>query len=1284
MNQNTELMIISQIDRTADDLMKPIIVSLNSKKKYTRLGEFLKDYLQYIIKQNPKFTNAGIELLNHTITYFDKDRPKVKDFDQAQVKLDKQIIEQKLDLLGNHLSQIKGLYFEKALIFGAFEGFQHLQYNNYRFYAEKYAENPQNADKDHVPGILKKMEESFQERQQGQDFEVLLFEKLIEEEADCIDKIITLSSKMPQVVPNKAESRLDKWYKDLPTDKKQIIQEKGQGNPIKCRQVIIKDYVTSSKIDQKSRDLIQEIRYINTLDKLQQIIIQYEKLEVLKKKNKRQGLNDIKKALDSEEQLLQQYQQSQQQFPPQQLQRIRQFQEMNLERFKYFYKYYKVKNVNGEQRKMADYVSLRKQYYEFFLQIIQKFDLPKKNKGQIQWSRNFITNYQQIYISLIDDYKKWYEFLVQVQEFMIKYFKFRFIYLVLVYQMVVELDLTEQELQKSLNIVLNDMIKKTTKEEICSKDYSFAYIVSKFKQLSGHEITPINTQLGENYQNLATLEITLKHLTNKLLGIIISSQQGQQDKLKQQSINDICCFEVFLLNECNSNSRQTTSKFAEQLQTDSEDKENKIKFFQAINKYHQRVSQIMNINFPQSDEREKNTRQQKSNNYKKSIDLLRQDYFSSEPPIINKQIFDKDMQMNDWVRRIIEHEAQNYSNNNIVADQYLADILLKIRDAFFRKETNQIIYNSYLLKALSFFFTKARSQQVYESIEKKRYLFIIGGEKYGPQMMEQLNKGGEELIIRQLSLAEQYKLAVQTYNTALETFKFIRQDAINYERLSDQFPKTSSDLKSYNTSEYNFCCYIILKITGNMSSQSNPKYRSIQNEDELYAEITKIQDLKRATEKENEDLIIKDLQSYKQELIKEANEYQQKNAGSNKFTEGLLQIFQKQYYHGKIMESVIKLKDTIQIELNKKEKYQKANLFWSEKSKLDTQFLEDKEKLKIRNHINEIFRNSGDISDLISKFNEKLKMPPLEQPRNFVEKYIDDFNKLFVVEPENRPPIPLDNIKNRLKQLRNEKYKDISEVFDQSVLTEIGFQFDFFIKNIIGQVLQVSLTQKKGDEIKVFQNKQDNQTQQNTKYKQLKDMYTKYGHQKDSTINIVLQTSQETKPLLSYSLCDMTPFNRYQEFMKLKYDLEPIQDDIIKNKIRRNKWKDEHPQLEDVLQKKIKRGTELWSQVQEFLLKRDRPALPAESSDEDDKPVRQESENDTVDPQDELHRKVNEAQIQQKQSNERNVPTQLKNVEKDIPYLVQKDITTRMVQHVLENMPYYKKSKILLRSYLFS
>ena len=53
-------------------------------------------------------------------------------------------------------------------------------------------------------------------------------------------------------------------------------------------------------------------------------------------------------------------------------------------------------------------------------------------------------------------------------------------------------------------------------------------------------------------------------------------------------------------------------------------------------------------------------------------------------------------------------------------------------------------------------------------------------------------------------------------------------------------------------------------------------------------------------------------------------------------------------------------------------------------------------------------------------------------------------------------------------------------------------------------------------------------------------MYTKYGHQKDSTISIVLQTSQEPKPLLSYSLCDMTPLNRYQEFMKLKYDLEPI------------------------------------------------------------------------------------------------------------------------------------------------
>ena len=38
--------------------------------------------------------------------------------------------------------------------------------------------------------------------------------------------------------------------------------------------------------------------------------------------------------------------------------------------------------------------------------------------------------------------------------------------------------------------------------------------------------------------------------------------------------------------------------------------------------------------------------------------------------------------MNDWVRRIIENEAQNANDTN------LADILLKIRDAFFKKETN--------------------------------------------------------------------------------------------------------------------------------------------------------------------------------------------------------------------------------------------------------------------------------------------------------------------------------------------------------------------------------------------------------------------------------------------------------------------------------------------------------------------------------------------------------------------------------------------------------------------
>lgn len=44
--------------------------------------------------------------------------------------------------------------------------------------------------------------------------------------------------------------------------------------------------------------------------------------------------------------------------------------------------------------------------------------------------------------------------------------------------------------------------------------------------------------------------------------------------------------------------------------------------------------------------------------------------------------------------------------------------------------------------------------------------------------MEQVNKSGEELIIRSLSLAEQYKLAAQTYNTTLETFKLVRPDTM--------------------------------------------------------------------------------------------------------------------------------------------------------------------------------------------------------------------------------------------------------------------------------------------------------------------------------------------------------------------------------------------------------------------------------------------------------------------------------------------------------------------------
>lgn len=52
-------------------------------------------------------------------------------------------------------------------------------------------------------------------------------------------------------------------------------------------------------------------------------------------------------------------------------------------------------------------------------------------------------------------------------------------------------------------------------------------------------------------------------------------------------------------------------------------------------------------------------------------------------------------------------------------------------------------------------------------------------------------------------------------------------------------------------------------------------------------------------------------------------------------------------------------------------------------------------------------------------------------------------------------------------------------------------------------------------------------------------------------------------------------------------EIEPFYEEKLKNKIRKSKWKEEHPELEEILKKKIKRGAELWNYVSDFLCKRE-------------------------------------------------------------------------------------------------
>lgn len=171
-------------------------------------------------------------------------------------------------------------------------------------------------------------------------------------------------------------------------------------------------------------------------------------------------------------------------------------------------------------------------------------------------------------------------------------------------------------------------------------------------------------------------------------------------------------------------------------------------------------------------------------------------------------------------------------------------------------------------------------------------------------------------------------------------------------------------------------------------------------------------------------------------------------------------------------------------------------------------------------------------------------------------------------------------------------------------------QFESYMRNMIARVLQAALTYTDCNELKVYQNLQGPAQEQVRNFQSLQ-MHRQMGPQKDSAIDTVLLSKREPKWQLQYELCDYTPAQRQSDlFREYLLRAEMKQEEILLNKIRQSKWREEHPELDEVLKKKIKRGTELWTNVQEFLKKRQRSEQMDDDEEEQERNQNQQKEDE--------------------------------------------------------------------------
>ncbi|CAD8067004.1 unnamed protein product [Paramecium sonneborni] len=1243
--QNNEEIILLQTiekDLSTDQYLQQICKQIGQQNQNPRLLIFLQELLKILFNSylQKEYIQKAFEILNNILNKQKFKNRLIQNSDLSHY-------------INQKYSDVLAKFYEKAFLKGPDDAFKHINFVYYQKIVKDYMQSPHCQNLAITQSILQKIDSTYQNfiGNTPQEFEMAVFECLNSQEQELLSQIVSVDQSKAVKQTNNLQER---FLLNLPPD----LQDKFKSLSL-TDFYAFRDYLVQEK---QNRGLEKILGYI-FVDKLNFYLNSYYFVNSAKKI--KQNKSDILKLLPELENGIMDSQKDYYSF-------------IDIPYVKYFYKSLKSRKVRNFKRQCF---SFKKKLTDLIKLEINSFQLPKKSSiAQLDhWREIYLHLYQELEKAVqIEESKIISQIIFQVQQLILSFLRFRWNYLYLFCALIVETNLQLEELDQILELAY-DMMQNTNKVDL---DKTFDQILAQLNQQTKKLIiSDYFDKQGSNlgYQSLQVLENLLPSINNKLINVMLQLDVQIQNYQKPiRMIRELKIFEFQLIYDCSQNLKNYNKIFEKLtdsiLEGEKDEKDFKAIFFKSYPlNFQQRLRYICN------QRQNKQMIQQFYKDYYYNIVKLKQD-FQKKKLVEYQEI----LQREDKIRKICEQYIQKE------AEKFPGDVQKELSiyfDVFFQNNPFVIFLPS-IIKGLFFF--RPQKFSFFDKIERVRFAAVAFQDKD----QNEIDKFIEFMVYMKdlFTFSEQFQIAQRIYNFYI---KFPQFGGDQCKPINEQFPEFNQmkSINDYNSTTYNAICVFTSKFFGQDYKVVIKSEDNFRNNDFL-KKFSNLMSEKGQYEPSSQTDIIsnqfQELKNYKAFLIKEAQQFNDYN-----YINKCIEIFQKYQTKQFIMQEIIESKKQCKLPLNELELFFSSKNYWISIGNQEFKQITDSNQKK---KVEEYFKSLINLPTL-QLLNEKLQKDTQSIQDTYLKQLINKHYLKYKEELEknsSKSNLQTNKIKQsilingtiqkKLTQYRQELKQGEFQVEDQQVLTFIQDQFNLYMKQLLGKVFQAALTQKPGYEFKVFQNKpiSQNDTQMN-KYKQNQELQTKFGPQKNSFLDISLLTSSQNKNQLYYELCDYTPCQRQIEFRNYLIEIESPQEDKLKNKIRKNKWREEHPELEEVLKKRIKRGAELWNQVQDFLCKRESNENVMNSDDESDKYKGQQQQCVDMIEDDQLDQKIQELQRnfeKQLLTGKSYIKTRLNNMDNDNPLLTLKEITVKTVQFVLEQHPYFKKSKILYKSYI--